>query len=79
MTTENFMATGSSQLVMTSSYFKLPQLPDCSEMVVMIHWFSNESVSTGCDPLVASLLPLTNDSPIQEMSFSVGDLVTGQV
>ena len=77
MTTERFMATGSSRLVMTPSC--LLHLPDCSEMVVTTHWFSNESVSTGSDPPAANLLPSTNDLPVQEMSFSAGDLVTGQV
>ena len=76
MTTEKFMATGSSRLVMTPSY--LPQLPDCSEMVVITHRFSNESVSIGSD-LPAESLPSNNDLPVQEMSFSGGDLVTGQV
>ena len=71
------MATGSSLLVMTLSY--LPQLPDCSEMVMTTGWPSNESVSSGSNPAVANSLPSANGPPIQEMSFSAGELVTGQV
>ena len=61
------MATGSSLLVMTLSY--LPQLPDCSEMVMTTGWPSNESVSSGSNPAVANSLPSANGPPIQEMSF----------
>ena len=69
------MATKSSSLVATKS--RLSQLPEGSEMVMTTDWIKR-SVTMGSDPGELDV-PSTNDKlPIQQTTFSAGELVTGQ-
>ena len=69
------MATGSSLLAMTKS--NLPQSPKQAEMVVTTCWFSKEPVTTGPDPAEVDVPLSTDEPPVQQTTFLVGELVTG--
>ena len=65
-------------MVITKSY--LPQLPNHTEMVMATcRWFSKEPVTTGPDPAEADVPSSTDELPVQQTTFLVGELVTGQV
>ena len=68
------MTTESSSLVVTKS--RLPQLPECSEMVMTTDCIKRPVM--GPDPGELDV-PSTNDElPIQQTTFSTGELITGQ-
>ena len=70
------MATrASSSMAITKSY--LPQLPKQTEMVMTTCWFSKEP--TGPDLAEADVPSSTDELPVQQTTFLVGELVTGQV
>ena len=72
------MATrASSSMAITKSH--LPQLPKQAEMVMTTCWFSKEPVTTGPDPAEADVPSSTDELPVQQTTFLVGELVTGQV
>ena len=72
------MATrASSSMAITKSY--LPQLPKQAEMVMTTSWFPKEPVTTGPDPAEADVPSSTDELPVQQTTFLVGELVTGQV
>ena len=68
------MATESSSLVATRS--RLSQLPEDSEMVMTTDWIKR-SVTMGSGPGELDV-PSANKLPIQQTTFSAGELVTGQ-
>ena len=71
------MATESSSLVATKSC--LPQLPKYSEMVITTTWIIIErSVTMGSDPGELDVPSANDELPIQQTTFSAGELVTGQ-
>ena len=69
------MATGSSLLVITKSY--LPQSLKKAEIVMTTCWLSKEPVITGPDPAEVDVPSSTDELPIQQTTFLVGELVTG--
>ena len=73
------MATrASSSMAITKSH--LLQLPKQAEMVMTNCWFPKEPVTTsGLDPAEADVPSSTEELPVQQTSFLVGELVTGQV
>ena len=72
------MATGSSSLAITKN--NLPQLPKEAEMVMTTCWFTKElAVTTGPDPPEVDVPSSTDKPPVQQTTFLVGELVTGQV
>ena len=72
------MATrASSSMAITKSH--LPQLPKQAEMVMTTCWFPKEPVTTGPDPAEADVPSSTDELPVQQTTFLVGELVTGQV
>ena len=74
------MATrASSSMAITKRY--LPQLPKQDEMVMTsltTCWFSKEPVTVGPDPAEADVPSSTDELPVQQTTFLVGELVTGQ-
>ena len=69
------MATQSiSSLVVAKS--SLPQLPKQAEMVMTTCWLSKKPVTTSPDSAEA---PSTDEPPVQQTTFLVGELVNGQV
>ena len=72
------MATQSvTSLVVTKS--SLPQLPKQAEMVMTACWFPKEPVTTGPDPAKVDVPSSTDELPVKQTTFLVGELVTGQV
>ena len=73
------MATGSSSLAITKN--TLPQLPKEAEMVMTTCWFPKElTVTTGSDPAeMDDVSSSTKEPPVQQTTFSAGELVTGQL
>ena len=73
------MATrASSSMAITKSH--LPQLSNHAEMVMTTCWFPvKESVTTGPDPAEADVPSSNDELPVQQTTFLVGELVTGQV
>ena len=69
------MATESSSLVATKS--SLPQLPEGSEMVMTTDWIKRP-VTMGPDPGELDVPSANDELPIQQTTFSAGELVTGQ-
>ena len=67
----------SSSMAITKS--NLPQLPDHAEMVMTAYWFPKEPVTTGPDPAGTDVPSSTDELPVQQTTFLVGELVTGQV
>ena len=65
------MATGFSAI--TKSY--LPQLPKQAAMVMTTCWLTTEP--TGPDPAGADVPSSTDELPVQQTTFLVGELVTG--
>ena len=71
------MATESSSLVATKS--RLSQLPKYSEIVITTTWIIIErSVPMGSDPGELDVPSANDELPIQQTTFSAGELVTGQ-
>ena len=71
------MATrASSSMAITKSY--LPHLPKQAEMVMTTSWFYKEP--TGPDPAEVDVPSSTDElRAVQQTTFLVGELVTGQV
>ena len=70
------MATESSSLVATKS--RLSQLPEGSEMVMTTDWIKR-SVNISSYPGELDVISANDELPIQQTTFSAGELVTGQV
>ena len=66
------MATGFSAI--SKSY--LPRLPKQAEMVMTTCWLSTEP--TGPAPAEADVPSSADELPVQQTTFLVGELVTGQ-
>ena len=72
------MATrASSSMAITKSY--LPQLPNHAEMVMTTCWFSKNPVIPSPASPEMDLPSSTDEPPVQQTTFLVGKLVTGQV
>ena len=65
------MATGFSAI--TKSY--LPQLPKQAEMVMTTYWLPMKRTSP--DPAEVDVPSSTDEPPVQQTTFLVGELVTG--
>ena len=70
------MATESSSLVATKS--RLSQLPEGSEMMVMTTDWIKRSVNISSYPGELDVISANDELPIQQTTFSAGELVTGQ-
>ena len=72
------MATrASTSMAITKS--PLPQLPKQAEMVMTTCWFTKKPVTTGSDLAEVDVPSSTDELPVQQTTFLVGEFVTGQV
>ena len=72
------MATRASSSIAIAKRY-LPQLPKQAEMVMTTCWLSKEPVTTGPDPAEADVPSSTDELPVQQKTFLIGELVIGQV